>query len=75
MAAVAAVLSLDLADLATGFRNVGVEEEESEWAHNGIIHKFRLDRRGNHIGVHEYIKPKPFGGFHIEGVQSKDVRS
>ena len=70
------MLSLDLADLATGFSNVGVDEDEDEAdpAHNGIIHKYRLDSRGAHIGVHEFIRPKLFGGFHIEGLHSRQVQ-
>ena len=69
------MLSVDLADLATGYNNVGVDEQETDLARNGIIHKYRLDRYGGHIGTHEYIRPKPFGGFHIEGLHTQEVRS
>ena len=54
---------------------MAVDEEETNLAHNGVIHKYRLDRAGNRIGTHEFIRPKLFGGFHIEGLHTREVRS
>ena len=68
------MLSVDLADLATGFNNVGVDEQQAPLARNGIIHKYRLSRTGGHIGTHEFVRPKPFGGFAIQGLHSREVR-
>lgn len=56
-------LSMDLADLVTGVRNVAVNTQDTQLARSGQIHKYRLDRMGGHIGAQEYIRPRSTGGF------------
>ena len=56
------------------YHNVGVGEEQNTLAQTGVVHKHRLDRQGRPIGTHEFIRPRPLGGFMFQEFRSRQVR-
>lgn len=62
-------LSIELSDMASGSHDIShhaatkVMPGEAQSASSARIHKWRLDRLGNHIGIHEFMSPHPERGF------------
>ena len=58
---------------ASRYHNVGVGEEQNALAQSGVVHKHRIDRTGRPIGTHEFIRPRPLGGFLFQEFRSRQV--